>query len=111
VLGYKSWHILSGQPRHFPIDLRGTILQTGDFQIAIPPGFVVDELPPPTILSNSYASYHAEVKAEAGMLHYTRSYEVKKGFVSVSDLPQMKKFFDSVAGDERNTVGLRQTAP
>jgi hypothetical protein len=111
VLGYKSWDILSGKPRHFPIDLKGTTLQTDDFQIAIPPGFVVDELPPPATLSNSYASYHAEVKAEAGTLHYTRSYELKQDFVPVSDLPQMKKFFDSVAEEERNTLVLRQTAP
>jgi hypothetical protein len=111
VLGYKSWDILSGKPRHFPIEFNGTTFQTDDFQIDIPLGYVIDELPPPTTLSNSYASYHAEVKAEAGALHYTRSYEVKQDFVPVSDLPVMKKFFDSVAGDERNTVVLRQATP
>src|SRR5258705_1954934 len=48
VLGSKSSGLLeTKEPRQFPIEFDGPIRDTDAFEIALPPGYVVDDVPPP----------------------------------------------------------------
>jgi len=108
VLGVKARGLLeTKEPRKFPVEFEGPSRDTDKFDIALPPGFVVDELPPPTDVDYSFASYHSKTAAEGNVLHYERNIEIKELSVPLDKVEQLKKFYRMVAGDERNTVVLK----
>ena len=108
VLGSKSSDVLeTREPRRFPFEFRGPLRDTDSFEIALPPGYQVDELPPPTDVEYSFASYHSKTEASGQTLHYTRSLEIKELSVPVSKIDELKKFYRMIASDERNTAVLK----
>ena len=111
VLGSKSSGILeTKEPRKFPLEFEGPVRDTDSFEIALPPGYDVDELPPPTDVDYSFASYHSKTESSGQTLHYTRSMEIKELSVPVSKMDELKKFYRMIATDERNTAVLKPTA-
>jgi len=108
VIGTKSSGILeTKEPRQFPIEFEGPILDKDNFEITIPPGFVVDELPPPVDADFSFASYHSRTELKGNVIGYTRTFEVKELSVPVSKAEELKKFYRIIYSDERNTAVLR----
>ena len=111
VLGVKSSGILETKdPRKFPIEFEGPSRDTDTFEIAIPAGYVVDDLPPPVDADYSFASYHAKTEVKDNHIHYSRTLEVKELSVPVARADELKKFYRIIAGDERNTVVLKMGA-
>jgi Domain of Unknown Function with PDB structure (DUF3857)/Transglutaminase-like superfamily len=112
VLGVKAWGILeTKEPRKFPVEFDGPSRDTDSFDIALPPGYVVDELPPPMDVDYSFASYHSKIEATGNVLHYERNIEIKELSVPVDKLDQLRKFYRMVASDERNTAVLKPDGP
>ena len=108
VLGNKSSGILeTKEPRKFPLEFDGPSRDTDSFDIALPLGYEVDELPPPTDVDYSFGSYHSKTEASGQMLHYTRALEIKELSVPVSKMDELKKFYRMIAADERNTAVLK----
>jgi hypothetical protein len=108
VLGVKTSGILeTREPRQFPIEFEGPSRDTDTFDIKIPVGYVVDDLPPPVDADYSFASYHAKTEIKDNQIHYTRTFEVKELSVPVSRAEELKNFYRMIAGDERNTVVLK----
>jgi hypothetical protein len=108
VLGSKSSAVLeTKEPRKFPIEFEGPLRDTDSFEIALPPGYEVDELPPPMDADYSFASYHSKTEASGQVLHYTRALEIKELSVPVGKMDELKKFYRMIATDERNTAVLR----
>ena len=108
VLGNDSSGVLeTKEPRKFPFEFRGPLRDTDSFDIALPPGYEVDELPPPMDVDYSFASYHSKTEANGNVLHYTRSLEIKELSVPVSKMDELKKFYRMIASDERNTAILK----
>jgi len=111
VLGNESSGVLeTKEPRKFPLEFDGPVWDTDSFEIALPPGYEVDELPPPTDADYSFASYHSKTEASGQVLHYTRSLEIKELSVPVSKMDELKKFYRMIASDERNTAVLKPAA-
>jgi hypothetical protein len=108
VLGVKSSSLLeTKEPRKFPIEFDGPSRDTDTFEIEIPPGYVVDDIPPAVDADYSFASYHAKTEVSGNLIHYSRTLEVKELSVPVSHADDLKKFYRIIAGDERNTVVLK----
>ncbi|MGC2246195.1 MAG: DUF3857 and transglutaminase domain-containing protein [Terriglobales bacterium] len=108
VLGVKAWGILeTREPRKFPVEFDGPSRDTDSFDITLPSGYVVDELPPPMDVDYSFASYHSKIETKGNILHYERKIEIKELSVPVDKLDQLKKFYRMVASDERNTAVLK----
>ena len=108
VLGSKSSGILeTKEPRKFPVEFEGPSRDTDSFDIALPAGYEVDELPTPMDVEYSFASYHSKTEASGQMLHYTRAMEIKELSVPVSKMDELKKFYRMIAADERNTAVLK----
>jgi len=108
VLGSKGSGILeTKEPRKFPLEFEGPSRDTDSFDIALPPGYEVDELPPPMDVEYSFGSYHSKTEASGQMLHYTRALEIKELSVPVSKMGDLKKFYRMIAADERNTAVLK----
>jgi hypothetical protein len=112
VLGEESSGILeTKEPRRFPVEFDGPKRDTDSFDIALPPGYVVDELPPPMDVDYSFASYHSKTEATGNVLHYERNLEIKELSVPVDKMDQLKKFYRMIATDERNTAVLKPARP
>ena len=108
VIGVKGLGFLeTKEPRRFPIEFEGPARDTDAFEITIPAGYVVDDLPPPVDADFGFASYHAKTVVTGNVVDYTRTFEVKELSVPVSKAEDLRKFYRIIAGDERNTVVLK----
>jgi hypothetical protein len=108
VIGNKgSGFLETKEPRKFPIELEEPTRDTDAFEITIPPGYVVDDVPPPVDADYGFASYHAKTVVNGNVVDYTRTFEVKELSVPVNKAEDLRKFYRIIAGDERNTVVLK----
>ncbi|MGA8537944.1 MAG: hypothetical protein WB566_00510, partial [Terriglobales bacterium] len=111
VLGSKSSGVLeTKEPRKFPLEFDGPLRDTDSFEIALPPGYEVDELPPPMDVEYSFGSYHSKTEASGQTLHYTRSLEIKELSVPVNKMDELRRFYRIITTDERNTAVLKPVA-
>jgi transglutaminase-like putative cysteine protease len=109
VLGSKSSGLLeTKEPRQYPVEFEGPQRDTDVFEIALPAGFVPDELPPPVNIDTGFAAYHSKTEVVGHALRYTRTFEIKDLSVPVSKVPQLKEFYRVIAGDERNSAVLKR---
>jgi hypothetical protein len=110
VFGNKSLSILeTKEPRIFPIEFDGPARDTDVFEIAIPDGYVVDDLPPAVDADYSFASYHSKTEVGNKLIRYSRTFEVRELSVPAAKADELKKFYRLIASDERNTVVLRSS--
>ena len=108
VLGSKSKALMeTKEPRKFAVEFDGPVRDTDKFEITMPPGYEVDDLPPPVDADYSFASYHSKTEVTGNVIGYTRTFEVKELSVPVSKAEELKKFYRIIATDERNTVVLK----
>ncbi|PYV84062.1 MAG: hypothetical protein DMG93_06360 [Acidobacteria bacterium] len=108
IIGVKSKALLeTKEPRQFPVEFEGPVRDTDSFEITIPAGYVVDDLPEAVDAEFGFASYHSKTEAKGNVLNYTRTFEVKELSVPVSKADELKKFYRIIASDERNTAVLK----
>jgi len=108
ILGVKTSDLLeTKEPRKFPVEFDGPSRDIDTFEIAIPPGYEVDDLPPAINVDYAFASYHSKTEATGNMLRYTRTFEVKQTSVPLNKVDDLKKLYRLIAGDERNTAVLK----
>lgn len=108
VLGTKSSALLETKdPRKFPVEFDGPLMDSDDFEIKLPAGYVVDDLPPAVDVDYEFASYHSKTVADGNTLKYTRWIEVKQLTVPVEQTENLRKFYRIIASDERNTAVIR----
>jgi|HubBroStandDraft_1064217.scaffolds.fasta_scaffold00793_16 transglutaminase-like putative cysteine protease len=111
VVGEKGSNILTGKPRKYPIEFEGTTLQSDVFDITLPAGYVVDELPQPVEAKCDYATYKSDVEVKDNILHYKRTYEIKGVVVPTEKLLEVRDFFHQVAAAEKSSAVLRRANP
>jgi hypothetical protein len=108
VIGVKAQGFLeTKEPRRFSVEFEEPTRDTDNFEITIPPGYEVDDLPPSVDADYSFASYHSKTEVKGNVIAYSRTFEVKELSVPVDKTDDLKKFYRAIAGDERNTVVLK----
>ncbi len=111
VLGVLAQGFLeTKEPRQFPVEFEGPERDTDYFEIAFPAGFEVDELPPPIDVDAGFAVYHSKTEAAGRTLRYSRTIEIKDLSVPADKAPQLRDFYRTIAGDERNSAVLKRVA-
>jgi len=115
VLGQKGDDLLErqkkGKERQYPVEFEAATLQSDVFEIELPSGYTVDELPPPVELDTDFVAYKSRIEVNGGVLRYQREYMVKDVRVPTERLEELKKFYRQVAADERSSVVLKRKAP
>jgi hypothetical protein len=110
-VGRESSDLLeTKEPRKFPVNFEGPRHDSDQFEITIPNGYEVDDLPPPVDLDYNFASYHSKTETVGNVLKHTRSLEIKELTVPMSEMEDLKKFYRIISGDERNTAVLKPSA-
>lgn len=108
LIGIKGSGLLeTREPRQLPVVFDGPRKDNDQFEITLPVGYEVDDLPPPLDLDYSFASYHSKTEAAGKTLKYTRTFEIKELSVPLSKMDELRKFYRAIAGDERNTAVLK----
>jgi hypothetical protein len=111
AIGVKSSALLETKdPRMFPIEFEGPSRDTDTFEITVPPGYIVDDLPPAVDANYSFATYHAKSEVTGNIIRYSRTFEVKELSVPVSKADELKQLYRIIATDERNTAVLKPAA-
>ncbi len=94
--------------RTAPIDLNETLQATDDFDIALPPGYAVDEVPDPVKLDVGFASYESSSHVNANVLHYTRTYTVRQVSLPAEKYADVQKLAGVIAADEQTRAVLKK---
>jgi hypothetical protein len=90
------------------VNLQETELAKDDFDIQLPAGYVVDELPEPVKIDVGFASYGSRTTVDNNTLHYSRTYTVRAIEVPADKYGDVKELESAIASDERNAVILRK---
>jgi len=96
------------KPRVYPIDFYATGRWRDSFDIAIPPGYVVDETPDPVSLDLDFASYHSSVSAKGNLLHYEREYVVRQVEIPPAKAVAFRHLESIILSDEKNAAVLKK---
>lgn len=96
------------QPRTVPIDLEATGRWHDSFEIVLPAGYAVDELPEPADVETDFASYHAKTTAAGNVLHYEREYVVRKVEIPASEDEAFRHLEAAIAEDEQAAAVLKR---
>jgi hypothetical protein len=110
VLGNKGVN-LSDKQRKYPIEFPEATRQDDLFDITLPAGYVVDELPEPVSASCPWGTYKSEVHVKDNVLHYKRSYEITAVDVPTEKLDEVREFLRAIYADEKSSAVLRKAVP
>jgi transglutaminase-like putative cysteine protease len=111
LLGSKASALLeTREPRRYPIEFAAPLRDTDTFEISLPAGYAVDELPPPVRLQYEFGSYYSKTEFSAGVLRYKRTIEIKDLSVSADHADDLKQFYREIANDERNSAVLKHAS-
>ncbi|MGB6430726.1 MAG: DUF3857 and transglutaminase domain-containing protein, partial [Candidatus Acidiferrales bacterium] len=112
VMGEESNGLLedTSKPRKYPVDLEVAESVSDIFEIALPAGYVVDELPPPAKAEYSFGSYTSKVECDGKVLRYTRTMQINSVLVPTAQLDDLKNFYEKIAQDESASAVLKRAA-
>jgi len=111
VLGHKSSDVLeTREPRKYAVELDSSSRDTDIFEITLPAGYEVDDLPPPVTADYSFASYHSRTEVNGNTLRYSRTFEVKEPNIPLGKVDELKRLYRIIAADERTTAVLKPVA-
>jgi Domain of Unknown Function with PDB structure (DUF3857)/Transglutaminase-like superfamily len=99
---------LNDKPRKYPIQFDSLGEWKDSFDVRIPKGYTVDEVPDPVNVDMGFASYRSDVKVDGDTLHYSREYVVKKLDLAPDQYPDLKKFEGVVNSDENRSAILKK---
>jgi hypothetical protein len=107
VIGSDAYELLD-KPRVYPISFDGAGTWKDDFDVMIPAGYMVDDVPDAVNMDVGFASYHSEVKAANGVLHYHREYRLKQVTLPASDYGALLKLEAAITTDENSDAVLKK---
>ena len=107
VLGAYS-QPFDDKPRKIIYDLGETGRWRDSFDIALPDGYVVDELPDPVDLDVGFASYHAATTVRENHLHYEREYAVRQVQIPAEKAADFRRLQGSILADESGAAVLKK---
>jgi hypothetical protein len=99
---------LNDKPRKVAISFEGVGTWKDSFDVKIPAGYAVDDVPDPVNVDVGFATYHSEVKAQGDMLHYQREYVLKQLQLEPGDYAKLRKLEATISTDENSDAVLKK---
>lgn len=99
---------LDDKARKVPISFPAVGTWKDSFDVSIPAGYTVDDVPDPVNLDVGFATYHSEVKAQGNVLHYQREYVLKQVTLPAADYPALRKLEATITTDENSDAVLKK---
>jgi hypothetical protein len=108
VLNDESYPV-EHKPRQYPIELRRTGRQIDIYEIELPEGYSVDDLPGPVKIDVGFASYQSKVEAQGKKLRYWREYVVRDLSVPPEKYADWVRLEGAIGADEAAVAVLKRT--
>ena len=109
VFGSKVFIRLSGEKeRKYPLHFTTLRRNTDVFEIVLPEGYQVEQLPRSVEHDSPFALYRASFALEGRILKYVRTLEIKQMSVSPDQADAVRRFYRHVDQDENRFVFLRR---
>jgi hypothetical protein len=99
---------LDDKPRIYPVSFDSLGTWRDSFDVKIPGGYTVDEVPNPVNLDVGFATYRSEVKAQGDTLHYSREYVLKKLSLEPEQYQKLKDLEGKITADENSNAVLKK---
>ncbi|HTV07423.1 MAG TPA: DUF3857 and transglutaminase domain-containing protein [Candidatus Aquilonibacter sp.] len=94
--------------RKVAIDLRETMEGTDSFDIQLPEGYMVDELPDPVKADVGFASYESSTKLDGRTIHYKRTFTLRQVSLPADKYADLQRLVGIIAADEDSQVVLKR---
>jgi Domain of Unknown Function with PDB structure (DUF3857)/Transglutaminase-like superfamily len=107
VLGEKAIE-LDWAKRKLPVELSGATKEEDTFEIQLPPGYTVDDLPDAKQLDVGFASYKSKSESKGTTIRYWREYVVNDPYISTDKLADLHKLENAIYEDESATAVLKK---
>jgi hypothetical protein len=107
VLGEKEIEI-NWAKRKLPIQLSGVTTETDSYEIQLPPGYAVDDLPEAKQIDVGFASYKSKIEANGSTLHYSREYVVREPDIGADRFSDLRKLEGTIGDDEFGSAVLKK---
>ena len=96
------------KPRQVAIDLEQTMQGIDEYDIELPQGYVVDELPDPVKIDVGFASYVSSTELHGRVLHYSRTYTVRQVTLPATKYAALQQLAAAIAADEDSQAILKR---
>jgi hypothetical protein len=100
--------VMEGKPRAYAIELGHPGRWRDSFDIALPPGYAVDETPDPVNLDVDFASYHSTVSVKGNLLHYEREDVVRQVEIPPEKAASFRLLESAIIADEKSAAVLKR---
>ena len=110
VFGQKGEGTIDLKERKYAYELGIPTLQQDEFNITMPAGFVLDELPGPAKVSNAGTTYSSETKMNGNTLAYKRKYQIDQVLVPLDKITDLNSVSRVIGMDERNAAVFKKAA-
>jgi hypothetical protein len=94
--------------RKYPVHLGSPQHETDTYEIQLPEGYAVEDLPDPTRVDVGFASYTSSFEASGSTVRYSREYIVRDPFIPLEKLSDLRKLEERIGRDESATVVLQK---
>ena len=95
--------------RIYVVNMGETVRKQDSFDVELPAGYVVDELPVPVKKDVGFASYESTTTVQGNVLHYDRTYTVRSIEIPAKQYDQVRELMSAILNDERSSAILRKT--
>jgi hypothetical protein len=94
--------------RKVDVNLKQTMQATDSFDITIPAGYVVDELPDPVKVDMGFASYESSTVVHGQDLHYERIYTLRQVTLPANRYAELQRLSGLIEADEQGRAVLKR---
>jgi hypothetical protein len=107
VLGEKTF-ALERKPRQHPFQFQRTSRETDSFEIELPKGYAVDDVPDPVKVNAGFASYQSKVEVDGSKVRYWREFVRKDVLIGPEHTEELRRFLGTIGADEAAVVVLKR---
>jgi hypothetical protein len=107
VLGQEAPPV-DHEGRKIPIDLRETMQAQDEYDIELPQGYAVDELPEAVKTDLGFASYESSTQLKGNVLHYSRTMTIREVTLPADKYAELQKLSGLIGNDEQALAVLKK---
>ena len=100
--------VMEGKERAYPIEMGHPGRWRDSFDISIPDGYVIDDVPGPVDVDVDFASYHASVSAQGKVLHYESEYVVRDIEIPPAKAAAFRHLESAILTSEKGAAVLKK---
>jgi hypothetical protein len=99
---------LEKKERKYPLVFDGVYRSENEYEIEIPSGYVVDDIPSPIKVESTFGTYESQTENKGSKIIYRRTFVGQTLEVPTDKIAEFRAFNDRIAADENSVVVLKK---